>query len=93
MGAYIFIENTPIGYKWLVTTDRGIFVCFNDGIALNMTEKNVAFPEADEGTAMFVQEEGINRYVSLLKEKRDSENATVGDQVTAVIIRNGVVIP
>lgn len=93
VGAYIFIENTPIGYKWLVTTDKGIFVCFNDGIALNMTEKNVAFPEADEGTAMFVQEDGINRYMSLLKEKRDSENTAVGDQVTATIIRNGVVIP
>lgn len=93
MGAYIFIENTPIGYKWLITTDRGVFVCFNDGIALNMTERNVAYPEADEGTAMFVQEEGINRYVSLLQEKRDSENTAVGDQVTATIIRNGVVIP
>lgn len=93
VGAYIFIENTPIGYKWLVTTDKGIFVCFNDGLALNMTEKNVAFPEADEGTAVFVQEEGINRYMSLLKEKRDSENTAVGDLVTATIIRNGVEIP
>ncbi|MBT8449657.1 MAG: hypothetical protein KJO69_08200, partial [Gammaproteobacteria bacterium] len=93
VGAYIFIENTPIGYKWLVTTDRGVFVCFNDGVALNMTEKNVAFPEADEGAAMFVQEDGINRYVSLLKEKQDSENTTVGDLVTTQIIRNGVIIP
>lgn len=93
VGAYIFIENTPIGYKWLITTDKGIFVCFNDGIALNMTEKNVAFPEADEGTAVFVQEDGINRYMALLKEKRDSENTAVGDLVTATIIRNGVEIP
>lgn len=93
VGAYIFIENTPIGYKWLVTTDRGIFVCFNDGIALNLTEKNVAFPEADQGTAMFVQEDGINRYVSILKEKHESQNTVVGDLVTATIIRNGVVVP
>ena len=92
VGAYIFIENTPIGYKWLITTDRGIFVCFNDGIALNLTEKNVAFPEADEGTAMFVQEDGINRYVAVLKEKHDSQNTVVGDMVTSTIIRNGVVI-
>lgn len=93
VGAYIFIENTPIGYKWLVSTDKGIFVCFNDGIALNMTEKNVVFPESDEGTAVFVQEDGINRYMALLKEKRDSENTAVGDLVTATIIRNGVEIP
>lgn len=93
MGAYIFIENTPIGYKWLVTTDHGIFVCFNDGIALNMTEKNVVFPDSDKGTAMFVQEDGINRYVSLVNKKSDSENAAVSDLVTATIIRNGVVIP
>lgn len=93
MGAYIFIENTPIGYKWLVTTNRGIFVCFNDGIALNMTEKNVVFPAADEGTATFIQEDGINRYVTLVNKKSGSENAAVGDQVTATIIRNGVVIP
>lgn len=93
MGAYIFIENTPIGYKWLVTTDHGIFVCFNDGIALNMTEKNVVFPDSDTGTAMFIQEDGINRYMSLVNKNKDSENAAVGDLVTATIIRNGVVIP
>ncbi len=92
VGAYLFIENTPIGYKWLITTDRGIFACYNDGIALNLTEKNVAFPAADEGTAMFVQEDGINRYVSIIKEKHDSQNTVVGDMVTSTIIRNGVTI-
>ncbi len=92
IGSYIFIEKTPIGYKWLITTEKGVYVCFNDGIALNLTEKNVVFPEADKGTAMFVQEDGINRYVSLLEKKRDSDNTAVGDMVTATIIRNGVVI-
>ena len=58
-----------------------------------MTEKNVVFPESDEGTAVFVQEDGINRYMALLKEKRDSDNTAVGDLVTATIIRNGVEIP
>lgn len=92
VGSYVFIENTPIGYKWLVTTDKGIYVCFNDGIALNMTEKNVVFPEAVNGTATFVQKDGINKYVSLLQKKRDSDNTAVGDLVTATIIRNGVTI-
>ena len=92
VGAYVFIENTPIGYKWLITTDKGIYVCYNDGITLNMTEKNVTFPPADEGTATFVQEGGINRYVSILKKKGDNNNMAVGDQATATIIRNGIVL-
>lgn len=91
-GAYIFIENTPIGYKWLITTDKGVYILFNDGIALNMTEKNYSFPEADSGAGVFVQTEGINRYLSILKKKGDSDNTAVGDQVTATIIRNGVVL-
>lgn len=91
-GAYIFIENTPIGYKWLVHTNKGIYVCFNNGIALNMTSQNYEFPTADEGAAAFVQLDGINRYTSLLKTPRDSENAAVGDLVTATIVRNGVVV-
>ena len=91
-GAYIFIENTPIGYKWLITTDKGIYVCFNDGIALNMTEKNVVFPEADTGTGVFVQRDGINRYLSVIDKQKDSNNTAVGDLVTATIIRNGVAL-
>jgi len=91
-GAYIFIENTPIGYKWLVTTDKGIFICFNDGITLNMTEKNYTFPVADEGTAVFVQESGINRYTTTLKKKGDSTNMAIGDQVTTTVIRNGIIL-
>ena len=91
-GAYIFIENTPIGYKWLITTDKGIFICFNDGIALNMTEKNYTFPVAEKGTAVFVQENGINRYTTTLQKKEDSTNMAVGDQVTTTIIRNGVIL-
>ena len=91
-GAYVFIENTPIGYKWLITTDKGIYILFNDGIALNMTEKNYTFPEADSGAAAFVQKDGINRYLSILKTKGESNNTAVGDQVSASIIRNGVVL-
>jgi len=91
-GAYIFIENTPIGYKWLTTTDKGIYILFNDGIALNMTEKNVTFPEADSGAAVFVQQDGINRYLSILDKKKESDNTAVGDLATGVIIRNGIAL-
>lgn len=91
-GAYIFFDNTPIGYKWLVTTDKGIFVCFNDGIALNTTERNVVFPRAERGVSTFIQQDGINRYLTLLEEKRPSNNAAASDIVTATVIRNGIVI-
>lgn len=91
-GAYIFIDNTPIGYKWLVTTDKGVFVCFNDGIALNTTEQNVVFPKAEQGVSTFIQQDGINRYLTLLEEKKPSNNAAASDIVTATVIRNGIVI-
>ena len=91
-GAYIFIENTPIGYKWLVTTDKGVYICFNDGLALNVTETNYVFPEANSGAGVFVQKDGINRYLTVLEKKAGSDNAAVGDQVTGTIIRNGVTL-
>lgn len=92
VGAYLFIENTPIGYKWLVTTDKGVFVCFNNGIALNMTETNVAFPDSNKGVSSFIQKDGINRYLTLLEEKEPSNNTAATDIVTATVIRNGIVI-
>lgn len=92
-GAYIFIENTPIGYKWIFHSNKGIYVAFNDGVVLNMTSQNYEFQDADNGVAAFIQEDGINRYISLLKQpKMGSESATVGDLITATIIRNGVVV-
>ena len=91
-GAYIFIDNTPLGYKWLCTTDRGIIVLFNDGVVLNISEQNVAIPTAHDGASGFIQEDGINRYVSLLRKKDDSQNTAIGDLVTTTVIRNGVSI-
>lgn len=91
-GPYIFIENTPAGYKWLCTTNKGVFILYNDGLPLNMTERNVSLPIATEGVGSFIQEDGINRYVSLLKKKEGSQNTSIGDMATATIIRNGVEI-
>ena len=92
MGAYLFIENTPLGYKWLVTSDKGVFVCFNNGITLNLTEANVVFPQANRGASTFIQKDGINRYLTLLEEKKPSNNASASDIVTATVIRNGIAI-
>lgn len=91
-GAYIFIERTPIGYKWLVTTDKGVYICFNEGVTLNITETNYVFPKSDLGAGVFVQRDGINRYLTILDKVEDSNNTAVGDQVTAHIIRNGVIL-
>lgn len=91
-GAYIFIENTPLGYKWLVTSDKGVYICFDDGVTLNVTETNYVFPVATSGTGVFVQRDGINRYLTVLEKKAGSDNTAVGDQVTAQIIRNGVTL-
>ena len=91
-GAYLFIENTPIGFKWLVHTSRGIFALYNDGLLLNMSEKHVAIPEADTAAAAFVQTDGINRYIALLRGTEGTQRAAVGDLATGTIIRNGIVI-
>ena len=92
-GAYVFLENTPIGYKWLCTTDKGMYIAFNDGVVLNVTEQNVTFPKASEGASLFYQKEGINKYISLLKDPDSSkQNLSVGDQATAEVVRNGVII-
>ncbi len=91
-GSYIHLDNTPIGYKWLVTTDIGIFILFNQGLIINMTTENIALDQADSGTGIFIEDNGINRYLSILKTNNNPNNAAMGDLVETSIIRNGVVI-
>lgn len=92
-GSYVHLDNTPIGYKWLVTTDLGIFILFNQGLVINMTSDYLAVTQADSGSALFMEENGINRYLSVLKTNSQPNNASVGDLVETSIIRNGVIIP
>lgn len=90
---YIRIDNTPLGPKWLFTANEGIYVCMNQGVMFNVTADNVAFPSSYEGSAAFIQQDGINKYVSLLKDQNtDGQNAAIGDLVTADIVRNGIVL-
>ena len=90
---YIRIDNTPLGPKWLFTADEGIFVCMNQGVMFNVTAANVAFPTGAEGTAGFIQQDGINKYVSLIKDQNtEDQNASFSDMVTADVIRNGIQI-
>lgn len=91
-GSYVHLDNTPIGYKWLVTTDIGIFILFNQGLVINMTSENIALDQANSGTALFIEDSGINRYLSILKTNTQPNNAVIGDLVETTIIRNGIVI-
>lgn len=91
-GSYIHLDNTPIGYKWLVTADIGIFILFNQGLVINMTSENIALDQADSGTGIFIEDNGMNKYLSILKTNNNPNNAVMGDLVETTIIRNGVVI-
>lgn len=92
-GSYVHIDNVPIGYKWLVTTDLGIFMLFNQGMALNNTAQNVALEQASSGTSIFLQNEGMNQYLSILKTNQDKNNTVLGDLVEVTQISNGNIIP
>jgi hypothetical protein len=91
-GSYLHLDNTPIGYKWLVTSDLGVWVLFNQGLCINLTAENVALKHAEEGTSVFLQAEGMNQYLSILKTNERPNNSSFGDLVETQIIRNGVVI-
>ncbi len=91
-GSYIHLDNTPIGYKWLVTSDLGIWVLFNQGLCINLTAENVSLDRADSGTSLFLQDSGINQYLSILKTNSNPNNSVFGDLVETQIIRNGIVI-
>ena len=91
-GSYIHLDNTPIGYKWLVTSDLGIWVLFNQGLCINLTSENVALDQADSGTSLFLQDGGMNMYMSLLKTNSNPNNSVMGDLVETTIVRNGIII-
>lgn len=91
--AYLHMDNTPAGYKWLITTNEGIVALFNQGLVINMTSKNVSIEPAEESASVFIQDEGNNAYLAMLKvDPSKPNNAGVSDLVESVIIRNGVII-
>jgi len=87
-GSYVHIDNTPIGYKWLVTSDLGIFILFNQGMTINLTSQNVEIERASSGTALFLRSKGTNQYLSVLKTTGSPNNSVLGDLVESRIIRN-----
>jgi hypothetical protein len=91
-GSYIHLDNTPVGYKWLVTSDLGIFVLFNQGLVINLTSQTISLKKANQGTSIFLQENGNNQYLSILKINENPNNSVMGDLVETSIIRNGLII-
>jgi hypothetical protein len=91
-GSYLKVDNTPSGYKWLVTTELGIFALFNNGIISNLTSDHLSLNKASSGTSLFVQSGGNNQYLSILKTNDKPNNSVMGDLVEATIVRNGVII-
>jgi hypothetical protein len=89
-GSYVHLDNTPIGYKWFITTDVGIFVLFNQGLIINVTSQNVELDKADKATSLFLQTKGMNQYLTILNKNNKINNSVMGDTVTTEIIRNGI---
>lgn len=91
-GSYLHLDNTPIGYKWFVTSNLGIWVLFNQGLCINLTSENISLDSSDKGTAIFLQEGGRNRYLSILNTNQSANNSVFGDLVETTVIRNGIII-
>lgn len=92
-GALIQMQNTPPGYKWVVSTDHGIYALFQDGLVINLTYRNVSLPRSDEGASVFMEHEGLSKYVSSIRKPERTNSIGATDLVTATVIRNGIVVP
>ncbi len=86
-GAY----TGAISYHWMVTTTNGVYTLHNSGEMKNVTAKNVDVGYSDGAASEFVQKEGMNQYVALMKNNRPN-NLRVSESVTVTHIRNGIVI-
>lgn len=89
-GSYLHMDNTPVGYKWLVTTDLGIFCLFNQGLVINLTSTSVDIDRADSGTAMFLRYGGMNRYLTILNKNFKWDNKVATDLVETRVIQSAL---
>jgi hypothetical protein len=91
VGGDVILENIPTGVKWLFTSDKGIIMVGTGGMVFNLTEKTVMVDGAELGTAIFKSKDGLNQYVSILKDP-NGDRVKFGDSVAADVVRNGIVI-
>jgi hypothetical protein len=79
-------------YRWIVSSDMGIYSLGNQGEAMNLTVENVEFAQADKGSSLFLESYGMNQYLSILKTNTNPNNSVLGDLVESTIVRNGIII-
>lgn len=91
-GSYTPIDNLSGGYKWMVSSNLGIFMLHSQGIASNLSLPNVELESADSGASVFLQTNGMNQYLSILKTNQNPNNSVMGDLIESSIVRNGIII-
>lgn len=78
----------PEGYGPMFMTSDGIVLGMPGGVAYNLTEKTVVFPDAVSAAALYREDQGANAYVAVANSAGGpSANARIGDYVDAEIIR------
>lgn len=96
IGSDIEIDSIPPGDKYLVTTDRGVFLLADQGVAYNLTERNYLMdtPVDDntKGAAMLRLDDGRIQYVASHIQPVDSnpgggERSALSDLAEATVIR------
>ena len=90
--SYLVLKDAPPGHKWMVTSDIGILVLYNQGILINLTSDTVDLDRAKEGSAILIKNNGNVQYLTILNKEEEANNTSVGDLVEAKIIRNNVII-
>jgi len=72
----------------LFLTSAGLCVGLDSGVCFNLTQGRFNFPEAQDATAMFREQDGISQYVSTVNSSgTPTGNARFGDFVDAEIRR------
>lgn len=89
-----YTQTIPLapGFKWLISTNLGIYLLADQGSFMNVSTPNVELESADSGTSLFLQANGMNQYLSILKTNQDPNNSIMGDLVETTITRNGITI-
>ncbi len=85
------------GQVALWASTQGICAAGNEGfikgVLKNLTQDRVSYPGAPRGAGIFRQADGINQFLTMLNSPNDEpNNAFMGDDVTATVIRNGQIV-
>lgn len=74
-------------------SDKGPVIGMPDGQVQPLTEDRLAVPEYEVGATMYRAEDGIQQMVSAVKNRGRESTLGTSDSASAIVIRNGVVIP